>query len=100
MPSGPVTASLPVATHVVVVGRGEPGRQETGAAATVIVTASETVATSTTRMPSGTGPPPTTPGDFIRLRALEDLVIGLTACSAPDSNGGTFKPIHYRIERA
>ena len=26
-----------------------------------------------------------------------DLVIGLTACSAYASNGGTFKPIDYRI---
>jgi hypothetical protein len=29
-----------------------------------------------------------------------DLVIGLTACSAPASNGGSFKPIEYRVERA
>lgn len=43
-------------------------------------------------------PPTTKAGDYIRLRALEDLVIGLTACSAYDSCGGTFKPIHYRIE--
>jgi hypothetical protein len=27
-----------------------------------------------------------------------DLVIGLTACSAYASNGGSFKPIHYAIE--
>jgi hypothetical protein len=26
-----------------------------------------------------------------------DLVIGLTACSAPASNGGSFKPIHYVV---
>jgi len=31
------------------------------------------------------------------FRAVMDLVIGLTACSAPDSNGGTFKPIHYTV---
>ena len=37
-------------------------------------------------------------GDFIRLRAAVDLVIGLTACSAGASNGGSFKPIHYTIE--
>ncbi|WP_425542296.1 DUF1989 domain-containing protein [Sphingomonas molluscorum] len=43
-------------------------------------------------------PPISKAGDFIRLRAHMDLVIGLTACSAPDSNGGTFKPIHYRVE--
>lgn len=44
-------------------------------------------------------PPPTAPGDFIRMRALADLVIGLTACSAYDSCGGSFKPINYEIER-
>ncbi|WP_192649430.1 DUF1989 domain-containing protein [Sphingopyxis sp. OAS728] len=43
-------------------------------------------------------PPMTRPGDFIRLRALDDLVIGLTACSAYDSCGGSFKPIDYAIE--
>jgi hypothetical protein len=44
-------------------------------------------------------PPISKAGDHIALRAAMDLVIGLTACSAPDSNGSTFKPIHYRIER-
>jgi uncharacterized protein len=29
-----------------------------------------------------------------------DLVIGLTACSAPASNGGRFKPIHYSVRKA
>ncbi|MGZ3217553.1 DUF1989 domain-containing protein [Paracoccus sp. T5] len=43
-------------------------------------------------------PPTSRPGDFIRLRAETDLVIGLTACSAYASNGGSFKPIHYEIE--
>ncbi len=43
-------------------------------------------------------PPTTRAGDFIRLRAEIDLIIGLTACSAPASNGGSFKPIHYLIE--
>jgi uncharacterized protein len=38
------------------------------------------------------------PGDYIRLRAEMDLIIGLTACSAYASNGGSFKPIHYQIE--
>lgn len=42
-------------------------------------------------------PPPSKAGDFIRLRAAQDCVIGLTACSAYASNGGTFKPIHYEI---
>lgn len=44
-------------------------------------------------------PPVSRAGDFIRLRAGMDLVIGLTACSAYASNGGSFKPIHYAIER-
>jgi len=44
-------------------------------------------------------PPISRAGDHITFRAGMDLVIGLTACSAPDSNGGSFKPIHYRIER-
>ena len=44
-------------------------------------------------------PPTSRAGDHIALRAHRDLVIGLTACSAYDSNGGTFKPIEYRIEK-
>ena len=44
-------------------------------------------------------PPLSKAGDHIALRAAMDLVVGLTACSAPASNGGSFKPIHYRIER-
>lgn len=43
-------------------------------------------------------PPASQPGESIRFRAQMDLVIGLTACSAYASNGGSFKPIHYRIE--
>lgn len=43
-------------------------------------------------------PPVSQPGDYLRLRAAMDLVIGLTACSAYASNGGSFKPIHYEIE--
>lgn len=43
-------------------------------------------------------PPTSRAGDSIAFRAAMDLVIGLTACSAPDSNGGTFKPIDYRID--
>jgi uncharacterized protein len=44
-------------------------------------------------------PPTTRPGDKISLRAEMDLVIGLTACSAYASNGGSFKPIDYEIIR-
>jgi uncharacterized protein YcgI (DUF1989 family) len=43
-------------------------------------------------------PPISKAGDRIRFRAAMDLVIGLTACSAHASNGGSFKPIHYRID--
>uniref|UniRef100_UPI0035CA35A0 DUF1989 domain-containing protein n=1 Tax=uncultured Sphingomonas sp. TaxID=158754 RepID=UPI0035CA35A0 len=42
-------------------------------------------------------PPISQAGDHIVFRAAMDLVIGLTACSAPASNGGSFKPIHYRV---
>ena len=37
-------------------------------------------------------------GDAIVFHAAMDLVIGLTACSALQSNNGSFKPIHYRID--
>ena len=43
-------------------------------------------------------PPRSKAGDFIRLRAEMDLVIGLTACAAYASNGGSFKSIGYTIE--
>lgn len=43
-------------------------------------------------------PPISRSGDYVRLRAQRDLIIGLTACSAGASNGGSFKPIHYVIE--
>lgn len=42
-------------------------------------------------------PPLSKAGDHIRFVAHMDLVIGLTACSAPASNGGSFKPIDYRV---
>jgi uncharacterized protein len=42
-------------------------------------------------------PPQTKPGDYIRFRAEMDLVIGLTACSAYASNGGSFKPIDFAV---
>lgn len=44
-------------------------------------------------------PPTSQAGDFIRFRATIDLIIGITACSAYASNGGSFKPIDYHIER-
>jgi len=42
-------------------------------------------------------PPLSAPGDYIELRAAMDLIIGLTACSAYASNGGSFKPINYDL---
>lgn len=42
-------------------------------------------------------PPLSKPGDRITFIAEMDLIIGMTACSAGLSNGGTFKPIQYRI---
>ncbi|KAH8894483.1 hypothetical protein GQ53DRAFT_857866 [Thozetella sp. PMI_491] len=43
-------------------------------------------------------PPTTKPGDHIDFVAEMDLIVGITACSAGRSNGGSFKPIQYRIE--
>ena len=43
-------------------------------------------------------PPISRAGDHIVFRAEMDLIIGLTACSAPASNGGSFKPIEYRVD--
>ena len=43
-------------------------------------------------------PPLSRAGDHIMLEAETDLIIGLTACSALQSNNGSFKPIQYRID--
>ena len=42
-------------------------------------------------------PPLSKAGDKIVFEAKMDLVIGLTACSALQSNGGSFKPIEWEI---
>jgi len=42
-------------------------------------------------------PPQSKAGDYLLFEAKMDLIVGLTACSAEDSNGGSFKPIHYEI---
>ncbi|HVI27440.1 urea carboxylase-associated family protein [Hansschlegelia sp.] len=42
-------------------------------------------------------PPKSKAGDRIVFRAEMDLVVGLTACSAEQSNNYAFKPIHYEI---
>lgn len=44
-------------------------------------------------------PPISKPGDHVDFIAEMDLIIGMTACSAGLSNGGTFKPIRYRISQ-
>ncbi len=42
-------------------------------------------------------PPLSRAGDRVVFKAEEDLIIGLTACSALQSNNYAFKPIHYEI---
>mgnify|MGYP000608831901 CR=1 FL=1 len=42
-------------------------------------------------------PPLSRAGDHILIEARMDLLIGLTACSAEQSNNYAFKPIHYEI---
>ena len=42
-------------------------------------------------------PPLSKAGDFIVLEAEMDLVVGLTACSAGQSNNFSYKPIGYQI---
>lgn len=50
--------------------------------------------------PSGVltiGPPLSRAGDFVELRAEQDLVVGVTACSAEKSNNNRFKPIDLEV---
>jgi len=42
-------------------------------------------------------PPLSKAGDYVVFKAELDLIIGLTACSALQSNNYSFKPIHYEI---
>lgn len=42
-------------------------------------------------------PPVTEAGDSVTFRAEMDLIVGLTACSAAASNGGTYKPIDWTV---
>ncbi len=42
-------------------------------------------------------PPLSKAGDYVIFEAQMDLIVALTACSAEDSNGGSFKPIHYEV---
>ncbi len=43
-------------------------------------------------------PPTSKPNDYVVFKVLMDVIVGLTACSAEDSNNGSFKPIHYEIK--
>lgn len=42
-------------------------------------------------------PPLSKPGDVLEVEAMMDLIIGLTSCSAEQSNNGTFGPIDYEV---
>ena len=42
-------------------------------------------------------PPLSKAGDYVLFQAQMDLIVALTACSAEDSNNGSFKPIHFEI---
>ncbi len=42
-------------------------------------------------------PPLSRAGDYIVFQAQTDLLIGLTACSAGQSNNFAYKPIHYEV---
>lgn len=42
-------------------------------------------------------PPLSKAADYVLLRAEMDLIVGLTACSAGQSNNGRFKPIDYVV---
>lgn len=42
-------------------------------------------------------PPMSKAGDYVLFEAKMDLIVGLTACSAEDSNNGSFKPIHFEV---
>ena len=43
-------------------------------------------------------PPLSRAGDHATFEAEDDLIVGLTACSALQSNNNAFKPIRYRID--
>lgn len=42
-------------------------------------------------------PPQSKAGDYMLLEAKMDLIVGLTACSAEQSNNYSFKPIQYEV---
>lgn len=42
-------------------------------------------------------PPRSKAGDYVDFVAHMDLIVGLTACSAGQSNNYSFKPIEYQV---
>lgn len=42
-------------------------------------------------------PPPSKPGDRFAIRALRDLIVGITACSSEVTNAGSCKPVAYEV---
>lgn len=42
-------------------------------------------------------PPTSKAGDYLLLEAQMDLIVGLTACSAEQSNNHSFKPIEFEV---
>lgn len=42
-------------------------------------------------------PPPSKPGDRFAIRALQSLIIGITACSSEVTNAGSCKPVAYEV---
>lgn len=42
-------------------------------------------------------PPLSNAGDYVIFEAAMELIVGMTACSALQSNNYAFKPIHYEI---
>lgn len=42
-------------------------------------------------------PPLSKPGDYVLFKAEMDLIVGMTACSAGQSNNFNYKPIDYCI---
>ncbi len=51
-------------------------------------------------LPDGTlsvDPPLSSAGDYVVFKAAMDLIVGMTACSAEQSNNYRFKPIDYEI---
>lgn len=42
-------------------------------------------------------PPRSKAGDYVDFFAQMDLIVGLTACSAEQSNNYSFKPIEYEV---